>query len=78
MSTLDELISNDELRKEAKKELDRRRKAAFYLNNPFLFHKEVLCPEKWKDFLAPLHEEGLEWINQGKRKKLILWPRKHL
>jgi hypothetical protein len=71
-------ISSEDLRKLAGRELQRRGKAAFYLNEPFLFQREVLCKEEWKCNLAPMHEEGLEWINQGKRKKLILWPRKHL
>ncbi len=70
---------DQELLKEiAKKEIDKRRKAAFYLNHPFLFHRDILCRPAWRNNLAEIHERGLEWINQGKRKKLILWPRKHL
>ena len=61
-----------------KEEIKRKQKANFYLQQPFLFQKEVLCKPEWKGNLAPIHERGLEWINQGKRKKLILWPRKHL
>ena len=72
------MLDNEALREIARQELQRRQKANFYLQHPFLFHKEVLCKPAWKNNLAEIHERGLEWINQGKRKKLILWPRKHL
>jgi hypothetical protein len=72
------VIDEDVLKKEAAAELARRRKGMFYLQNPFLFQKDVLCKPEWRTNLAEIHETGLEWINQGKRKKLILWPRKHL
>lgn len=72
------MIDDDFLKTAVKAEIDRRRKAMFYLQNPFLFQKEILCKPEWKNNLAEIHEQGLEWINQGKKKKLILWPRKHL
>jgi hypothetical protein len=71
-------IDEEELREEARRELERRRSATFYLNNPFAFHRDILCKPAWRENLSQIHEEGLAWINQGKRKKLILWPRKHL
>lgn len=71
-------IDQDELRTAARVELDRRQRAARLLVNPFRFQRDLLCRGAWKDNLSKLHEDGLEWINQGKRKKLILWPRKHL
>lgn len=68
----------EQMKEDLKRELDKRRKALFYLQNPFLFQRDVLCKPSWRENLAEIHERGLEWINQGKRKKLILWPRKHL
>jgi hypothetical protein len=72
------MIDQEILQEEAKREIIRRQKALFYLQHPFLFQRDILCKEEWRKNLADIHERGLEWINQGKRKKLILWPRKHL
>lgn len=72
------LIDEDILREEAKREIERRRKAAYYLSHPFEFQRDLLCKPEWRENLSDIHREGLEWVNQGKRKKLILWPRKHL
>ena len=71
-------ISEEEIRGAAKKEIERRQRATRLITDPFLFHRDVLCKPEWRDCLAPIHQEGLDFINQGKRKKLILWPRKHL
>jgi phage terminase large subunit-like protein len=63
----------------AQAELDRRRKAEFYLSSPFLFHRDLLAPPEKKEMLRKFHEEGLEFVESGKyKKKLILWPRGHL
>lgn len=78
MEDYSHLIDHAEVKQAAKAELERRRKANFYLQHPYLFHKHVLCPPNLQHNLAKIHEEGLEWLQTGKRKKLILWPRKHL
>jgi hypothetical protein len=78
MEDIDRFVDQGEVREAAKKEIKRRQLASYYLTDPFRFHKYVLCQGAWRDNLAPLHEEGLNWLQEGKRKKLILWPRKHL
>jgi len=62
----------------AKAELNRRRTQARLLANPYAFYMEMICPPEWRELVAPMHKEGLEFVNTGKKKKLILWPRKHL
>lgn len=71
-------VDEEALKEAAKEEIKRRRKAEFYLQHPFFFQRDILCRPEWRANYAEIHERGLEWVNQGKRKKLILWPRKHL
>ena len=71
-------IDDEVLRDAARDEIVKRRRAEFFLANPFLFQRDLLCKPAWRGNFAEIHERGLEWINQGKRKKLVLWPRKHL
>lgn len=64
---------------EAKKELERRKKADFYLNHPWLFLKNVCTAPEHRFYLnEDLHGGGLKFINTPDRRKLILWPRGHL
>ena len=78
MEDLDRFVDQGEVREAARREIKRRKEASYYLTDPFRFHKYVLCQGVWRDNLAPMHEVGLNWLQEGKRKKLILWPRKHL
>lgn len=72
-------IDPKDVAEKAKGELNRRQRAIFYLNQPFLFQRDVIIQRPdWRDNLCKMHEEGLEFVAGGKRKKLILWPRKHL
>jgi hypothetical protein len=72
-------ISNEQLAELAEEELYRRRQRDFLLSEPYLFHKDILCPSHLQTYLRPFHRQGLEWLNRGgKRLKLILWPRGHL
>jgi hypothetical protein len=73
-------ITQEELSLAATELLAQRRENELLLREPYLFHREVLCPPKLKSYLRPFHQEGLEWMNRkgGKRLKLILWPRGHL
>lgn len=72
-------INPADIAQAVEEELSRRREAEFLLSEPFLFHKELLCPPEKRSYLRSFHEEGLRFI--GTRhlpKKLILWPRGHL
>jgi len=82
MTILEELqergVDPKEVKEAAVLELQRRKVIARLLSDPYLFYMEMICPPQWRDLVAPMHKEGLNFVNTGKRKKLILWPRKHL
>lgn len=72
-------IDAEEFGAAAAKELRRRQKANFYLENPFLFLQKVCTPVDKRATLGKIHREGLEFVNRTKRRrKVILWPRNHL
>ena len=48
------------------------------MSQPFAFHREVLCVPERREELCKFHQEGLEFVQGGRKKKLILWPREHL
>lgn len=72
-------LSEETLRKAAKAEIERRKRAAIYLRDPFLFAKYVCAEPGQRDLLGTLHKEGLRFLNRSpRRRKMILWPRGHL
>lgn len=72
-------INPEDIKRIAEAELERRRQAEFLLSEPFLFHRELLCPPDKQSYLRPFHEAGLRFVNtRHLPKKLILWPRGHL
>ena len=71
-------IDPKELQQIARAETKRRQKEAYLLADPFAFHLEMVCPPRWVDLIADLHAEMLEFMQGGKRFKLMLVPRGHL
>lgn len=68
-----------DVRRGAMQELQRRKRAKAFSDNPFAFLKYVCTPEHLREFLNPsLHGGGLAFVNGPKKRKLILWPRGHL
>ncbi len=79
MSALDTIdLDAVQLRKAALVELERRKQAAIYLRDPWLFAKYVFAEVEQRQLLGKLHKDGLKFINGPKRRKMVLWPRGHL
>lgn len=71
-------IDPQEVREAVGRELKRRAKAARLLSDPWAFYYNVICPPKFRHLVADVHREMIEHVQGGKRKKLLLVPRKHL
>lgn len=71
-------VDTADLQAQALEEMKRRQEALFYIDNPWLFYRNLLCRPDWRQNLAPLHKEVMEFLNSGRRKKLVELPRGHL